>query len=215
MPEQGPSIADFSTEQAAALMGVHSRSVLRWAKAGRLEAYQTGGGRWRIRQRDLVLFMTDRGMPIPSFLTSGAARIVIIDDDRNYLAALLSTLQELAPGADIRTAEDGLAAGLLLASFRPHLVLLDLVMPGLDGFQVYDRIRAHRELDATAVVVISGALNPDTRRRLVERGVAQCMAKPVSEARLQQVLVDLLPGAATSRIQAELTRLVPPPRDRA
>jgi len=143
-------------------------------------------------------------MVVPSFLTAGAARIVVVDDDADYLDAIQCTLREFAPGAQIRTAQDGLAAGLLLASFRPHLVLLDLVMPGLDGFEVYERIRAHRELDATSVVVISGALTPDTRRRLVGRGVAQCLTKPVSDSDLHRLLVDLLPGVAAAQVQAPM-----------
>ncbi len=83
---------DLSTEEAAALMGVHARSVLRWAKAGLLPAWQTGGGRWRIRPAELRRFMAERGMRPPAQLAPEPGRIAVVDDDRAYVAAVVETL---------------------------------------------------------------------------------------------------------------------------
>lgn len=198
MTEQAPHPQDLSTEQAAELMAVHSRSVLRWVKAGLLPAYQTGGGRWRIHRSSLAHFMAERGMAVPTVLTAGPARIALVDDDERFVAALVETLAELAPGADVRVAHDGFAAGLLLATFRPDLLLLDLVMPGLDGFEVLRRLRTHPDLDQTAVVVISGALNPDARKRFEDLGADRCLAKPINADELDRALTECLGGSARS-----------------
>ncbi len=212
MPEYTPHTKDLSTEQAAALMAVHARSVLRWVKAGRLPAYQTGGGRWRIRPTALASFMVAQGMSAPAFLTASAARIVVVDDDEPLVAALVATLAELAPHADVRAAHDGLSAGLLLASFRPHLLLLDLVMPGLDGFEVLRQLRTFPDLDGTSVVVLSGMLSPDARRRLLDLGAVRCLDKPPRQADLMKALVDFLPGVAQSVVRAQSHEPAPGPR---
>jgi excisionase family DNA binding protein len=174
-------------------MAVHTRSVLRWVKAGQLPAYQTGGGRWRIWPDALAAFMVERGMRVPPELSVGPARVAIVDDDQAYVQALVQTLTELAPAIEIRTAHDGLAAGLLLGTFRPDLLFLDRVMPGIDGFEVLARLRAQPELDGTCVVVVSGELTATARRRFLESGADRCLAKPVQQRELLQVLSDVLP----------------------
>ena len=196
MPDRPPGPRYFSTDQAAELMAVHTRSVLRWVKAGQLPAYQTGGGRWRIWPDALAAFMVDRGMRVPPELSAGPPRVAVVDDDRAYVAALVELLKELTPAIEIRTAHDGLAAGLLLATFRPHLLFLDRVMPGIDGLEVLRRLRAQPELDGTCVVVVSGQLDPAARRRFLESGADRCLAKPVQQQELLQVLSDVLPPSS-------------------
>ena len=174
-------------------MAAHPRSVLRWVTRGVLPGYRTGGGRWRIRPGDLVRFMTERGMVVPPSLTTSAPRVAVVDDDKEYVAALMEALAYLAPAADIRAAHDGLSAGLLLGTFRPHLLFLDLLMPGIDGFEVLGRLRAVPELDATAVVIVSGNLTAETRGRLLALGAARCLAKPVRDDELASIVAELLP----------------------
>ena len=187
---------DLSTDQAAALMAIHSRSVLRWIKAGRIPAYQTGGGRWRIRTPDLACFMLEQGMQVPATLLDGAQRVAVVDDDRDFAEALTETLLELVPSLDVRSAHDGLSAGFLLAGFRPQLVLLDRTMPGLDGFEVLRRLRSQPELNGAAVIVISGELDVGARQRFMELGAARCLAKPVDDHELWLALVDFVPGVS-------------------
>ena len=141
-----------------------------------------------------VRFMRERGMTVPNELLPGPVRVAVIDDDRRHVEAVVDTLGELAPSLDIRTAPDGFAAGLLLGSFRPDLVLLDLVMPGLDGFEVLRRLREQPELEGTTVVVISGELSPERIRRCLELGAARCLTKPLSEDDLGAVLTAYLPA---------------------
>lgn len=190
---------DLSTEQAADLMGVHARSVLRWIKAGRLSAWQTGGGRSRIRRSDLARFMRSRGMDIPDDLAPSAPRIAIIDDDPAHVDALRELLEDLRPEAEIRGAPDGFSAGFLLASFRPHLVFLDIVMPGLDGFGVCQEIREQPATAGTVVVVISGVLTPAARQQLGELGADLCLSKPLDPALIRSVLREYLPASRVER----------------
>ena len=187
---------DLSTEQAAALMGVHARSVLRWIKAGRLRAWTTGGGRSRIRREDLARFMRSRGMDIPEVLAPATPRIAIVDDDPAFVDALLELLEELRPEAEIEEAGDGFAAGILVGTLRPHLVFLDIYMPTIDGFEVCRWIRGKRETAEAAIVAVSGVMTPATRQRLGELGADLCLSKPVEPDLIRSVLREYLPVAS-------------------
>ena len=188
-----PSGRDLSTEQAATLMGVHARSVLRWIRAGRLRAWQTGGGRSRIRPEDLARFMRDRGMDIPDELAPPLPRIAIVDDDPAFVAALRELLEDLRPDADIHEATDGFSAGMLVGTLRPHLVFLDVYMPTIDGFEVCRWIRSSPETDKAAIVAISGVMTPASRHRLRELGADLCLSKPLDPDLIRSVLREYLP----------------------
>ena len=181
----------LSTTEAARLCQVDRRTMLRWVDNGLLPHHRTGGGRRRILVQDLVAFMHERGMPVPSALDPGPVRVAIVDDDTAFARSLNRFVTSVLPEADIRQAADGFAAGLLLSSFRPHLVLLDLVMPGLDGYEVLRRIRQQQELDGTAVVIISGSLTEAGAEQLQAMGAAATLAKPLEPERLQAVIVNL------------------------
>lgn len=177
-------------------MRVNGRSVLRWVKAGLLPAYRTGGGRWRIRRPDLVRFMRDRAMDVPPTLVGGGpARVLIVDDDENHVSAVRAHILDVVPDAEVEVAYEGFSAGLLAAQSRPHLVLLDLVMPGLDGAEVCRRIRRTPALDATTVVVISGVLDDAKRDQLAALGASLCLTKPVEPSALDDLLQRFLPNS--------------------
>ena len=147
----------MSTHDVARYCNVTPRTVLRWVDSGVLPGYQTGGGRRRIQREELLRFMKSRGMEVPDDLFEVRTRVAIVDDDALHVKSLERMLQTLAPRVEIRTAADGFAAGALLYSFRPHLVLLDLVMPGLDGFEVCRRVRADPDFEGVGIVVQGAA----------------------------------------------------------
>ncbi len=180
----------LSTLEAAALCGVDRRSMHRWVQDGRLVSYRTGGGNYRIRRDDLVAFMEDRGMPLPDDLRA-TPRVAIVDDDEAHCRALARRVRRQLPGAEVEVAHDGFSGGMLVADWKPDLLLLDVVMPGLDGFEVCRRIRGKPALDGVAVVVVSGSLDDAVEQRLLGLGADHCLRKPVEPARLARVLDDL------------------------
>lgn len=191
----------LSTHDVADYCGVSPRTVLRWVDAGVLPGFQTGGGRRRVQVADLVQFMRGRGMTLPADLAPRRDRVAIIDDDLLHVQTLQRSLQALGPRLSVRTASDGFGAGALVFSFRPHLVFLDLVMPGMDGFEVCRRIRAEPALEATGVVVITGHVSAPVEARLLELGADQVISKPFRRAQLLPVLERYVPeGLAGDRL---------------
>ena len=184
----------LSTHDVARFCGVTPRTVLRWVDAGVLPGYLTGGGRRRIQKGDLIQFMRGRGMELPDELQPMRNRVAIVDDDLLHVQMMQRLLRSMAPHLEIRTAADGFSAGALLFSFRPHLVFLDLVMPGLDGFDVCRRIRAEPEFEGTGVAIVTGHMSAPVRRRLTELGADECLTKPFRRADLRPILQRFVPA---------------------
>lgn len=184
---------DLSTHDVASLCGVAPRTVLRWVDAGVLPGYQTGGGRRRVRKADLLAFMRGRGMDIPAALAPNRNRVAIVDDDRLHVQMLSRMLTETYPSIAVETAADGFAAGALLFSFKPNLIFLDLVMPGMDGFEVCRRIRADSAFDSVGIVIVTGHITEAWRQRLEELGADECLVKPFRSKDLEPLLKRFVP----------------------
>jgi excisionase family DNA binding protein len=183
----------LTTGQASELCAVDPRTIARWADLGLIRSHRTAGGRRRILSSDLRDFMRARGMPVLAVDPPHRTRIAVVDDDRAVVKALLRMLSRVAPGADCRSAYDGFSAGALLTSFRPDIVFLDIVMPGLSGVEVCEHIRAKPELQRTSVVIISGHLTAALRLRLTAAGAVRFLEKPLNLADIASALVEVAP----------------------
>jgi len=178
--------AVFTTFEAAKLCHVSPLSIINWVNAGRLPAFRTPGGHRRIRKEDLLLFMRDNGLPIPDELKQGSGRrkVLIVDDESSIREVLSEHLTTRSKPYEVSTAADGFEAGRLVATFRPDIVLLDLRMPGLDGFQICRTIKAGPETSSTVVIAMTGYYSPETEARVLECGAIRCFAKPVEPSTL-------------------------------
>ena len=171
----------FTTFEAAKLCHVSPLSIINWVNADRLPAFRTPGGHRRIRREDLVRFMRDTGMPVPEELRegSGRPRVLVVDDEASIREVLSENLTGRSPSYEVMTAADGFEAGRLIATFRPDVVLLDLRMPGVDGFQVCKTIKADPETSSTVVIAMTGYYTPETEARILECGALRCVVKPI------------------------------------
>jgi len=176
----------FTTFEAAKLCHVSPLSIINWVNAGRLPAFRTPGGHRRIRREDLVRFMRDNGMPIPEELRegSGRPRVLVVDDDASIREVLSEYLAGRPTPYDVMTAADGFEAGRLVATFHPDVVLLDIRMPGMDGFQVCRTIKADPETSGTVVIAMTGFYNADHAARILECGALRCLEKPIEPSAL-------------------------------
>jgi excisionase family DNA binding protein len=176
----------FTTFEAAKLCHVSPLSIINWVNAGRLSAFRTPGGHRRIRREDLVRFMRENGLPLPEELQGGNGRrkLLVVDDDPGIREVLSDHVTSRMKPYEVMTAADGFEAGRLVATFRPDIVLLDLRMPGIDGFQICGTIKAEPETAATIVIAMTGYYSPETEARILECGAIRCFAKPVEPSTL-------------------------------
>ncbi len=171
----------LTPNEAAALLMVAPATLRVWADKGLLKALTTAGGHRRFLRDELERFRHDQG------LDSRVQRILIVDDEAplaRYLSALLSGFA----GVTTCTASEGFSAGRLVQTFRPHTLLLDLMMPGLDGFQVCEQIKSDPTTRSTRVIAMTGYPSAENVERILAAGAEACLSKPLDEDRLLEML---------------------------
>ena len=192
----------FTTFEAAKLCHVSPLSIINWVNAGRLPAFRTPGGHRRIRRDDLARFMRENGIPLPEDLRdgSGRPRVLVVDDEASIREVIAASLASRPTQPyEVMTAADGFEAGRLVATFRPDVVLLDLRMPGLDGFQVCRTIKADPETSSTIVIALTGYHTPDTEARIVECGAVRCLAKPIEPSAVASSIDAVIEAASAAK----------------
>jgi excisionase family DNA binding protein len=193
--------AVFTTFEAAKLCHVSPLSIINWVNAGRIPAFRTPGGHRRIRREDLARFMRENGIPLPEELRdgSGRSRVLVVDDEASIRDIFSESLSQRTNSYEVMTAADGFEAGRLVATFRPDVVLLDLRMPGLDGFQVCRTIKGDSETASTVVIAMTGYHTHETESRIVECGAVRCLSKPIEPSAVAAVIDMVLEQASAAK----------------
>lgn len=197
----------LTSVEVAAACGVSPRTVSNWIRDGAIPAHRTVGGHGRVAVDDLRRFLTERGMPLPPYLADGARaprpaagpaptptpaparrRVLVIDDDE----ALLEVVQEFlrSSGYDVETARHGFLAGYLAGHHRPDVILLDIMMPGLDGYEVLSLMRRRSEARGIPVVACTSLKGPEVEARIRAAGFDAYLKKPIDF----RALVELISG---------------------
>lgn len=107
-----------------------------------------------------------------------APRILIVDDDIHIREVITMILKREIPEARIEEAENGYVAGCQIHGFRPDLVILDIMMPGLDGFGFCRLIRDVPHLKAVRILIMSGVPDPDLDKKAKQFGANGSLTKP-------------------------------------
>jgi excisionase family DNA binding protein len=194
-PEQSfDSTAYCSTRQAAALLGVSHRTVQLWVESGTLEAWKTAGGHRRIALASIERHVERRRQAMLDRTAPTRYRVLIVDDDAATLAMYEAALSGwgLLP-LDIVRAWNGFEALIRIGESRPHLLIGDLSMPGVDGLRMIRTLRASEAYRDMAVVVVSG-LDPDTIRAMGLPEDIPVLAKPVAPDALRAAVEAALLG---------------------
>lgn len=180
----------LSTGDVAARAGVTRTTVLHWIKSGKLRAaLTTAGGHYRIAESDLARFLADRHGPEQPVASKV---ILVVDDEPAILEIVRRALQPEFPGWRIETASDGVDAGMKLLRFAPTLLVLDLMLPGIDGFEVCRLVRSDPQLRNMAILCITGYRHPGVYDQAIEAGADECLFKPLDTKALRQKAQELV-----------------------
>ncbi len=167
----------FTTGEAAEICKVSQQTIIRCFDAGRLQGFRVPGSRFRrIPRIELLRFMKANDIPTES-LESSKKRVLVVDDDEQIVELFLDVLGR-DDRFEVQTAATGYDAGVLTEQFRPHLVLLDYMLPDINGNLVCDRIRANPDLAGTKIIIVSGVVKPDEIDALMESGADDFVKKP-------------------------------------
>lgn len=181
----------FTTGEAARICKVSQQTIIRCFDNGTLKGFRVPGSRFRRIPRDqLFQFMKENGIPTDA-LESGKRKVLIVDDDEE-LVELLVDVFEKDGRFDIRTANNGFDAGMLVKEFRPDLVVLDVMLPDINGKEVCQRVRSDNTLEAVKIICISGMVEQDKVADLKDAGADDFIQKPFTVDRLLDRACDLL-----------------------
>lgn len=186
----------FSALEVANICGVVNQTAINWIRSGYLKAFNTPGGQFRIYPDDLAAFMSSRNMKIPESLlelctNSGSYELntlLIIDDDRPLNDVIAKFMQDKFSGIHIAQAFDGFEAGILMAGKHPQCLILDLDLPGVNGFELCRRIFEGKELGNPQVIVVTALEDPDIEKRLENLGVTHFFRKPLKLDELAKIV---------------------------
>jgi len=194
----------LTTEDVARYCQVSQFTVLHWIERGILAAQQTPGSTYRIPEEAFRSFLTRRGMPTDSLCLANAAsrpRVLVVADE-DYSRSIVSRLCARSAILDIASANDWHTAECQLASFRPDLLILDAMLPGLDGHALCRQLKQRRVSRHIKIVILSNALGMESAQRFQRAGADDVLSRSLDSAALWERVHALLNAGSVASAQA-------------
>jgi len=181
----------FTTGEAAEICKVSQQTIIRCFDSGRLRGFRVPGSRFRRIPRDaLIAFMNENSIPLDA-LQSGKSKILVVDDDPEIVELFVDVLNRDGR-FEVRTASTGYDAGMITQQFNPDLVILDYMLPDINGNVVCKTIRSKPEYEHTKIIIVSGVVNQDEVNDLLKAGADEFVKKPFNIEKLIERIGSLL-----------------------
>ena len=188
----------FTTGEAAKICKVSQQTIIRCFDNGQLKGFRVPGSRFRrIPREALYKFMKDNDIPTDA-LESGKRKVLLVDDDIDLVELMNKVLLEDGR-FEVRVANNGFDAGMMVKDYRPDIIVLDVMLPDINGKEVCQRVRADPSLEDVRVLCISGMVEDDKIQELRLAGADHFMPKPFEvDAMIDEMckLLDIEPASA-------------------
>lgn len=177
----------YTVFKASQYCSVSPKTIINWIDAGHIKAYRTPGGHRRINLTDLEAFMSRQGIPIPTTKSEdNRKKILVVDDDPIIVESIVQALEEDEHDYEVISAADGFEAGIQVNHFKPHLLILDIMMPDIRGYDVCKRIKSTADTRDTRIIVLSAYLDEEKFNQMKAYGADACFSKPLPLAQLKE-----------------------------
>ena len=177
----------------AKLCRVHRTTVGRWLKKRGLKTQRTFSGHRRVTARQLVTYLGRENMDIPPELQSSVTtRVLVIDDEDQVRQVISQALTRIDETMEVKTAGDGPTGCMLVGSYSPDVVILDLKMPGMDGFEVCKSLAKLPWQDRPIILVLTGYASDENVRKAYTCGADELLSKPVNVDQVYAMIRELL-----------------------
>lgn len=181
----------FTTGEVAKICKISQQTVIRCFESGRLRGFLVPGSKFRrIPRESLVEFMQVNNIPV-EYLESGKRRVLVVDDDE-AIVEMLEDLLTRDGRFEVKSASTGFEAGVLTQEFKPDILLLDYMLPDINGNVVCARIRKDPKLAQTKIIIVSGAISNAEIEKLKQAGADDFIKKPFDIDKLILRMVELL-----------------------
>lgn len=169
----------FTTFEISKICGVYPTTVINWINQKKLPSFSTPGGHHRIKSEDLLAFLKEYNFPVPASLSSSKRKVLIVDDDEVFakmLSRAFATQKELY---DVTVLHDGYQALLAMGKTPPDLLVIDVVMPIMDGPTVCQKIKSDQGTKGIKIIAVTGERMSPESEKLVRRNCDSLLRKPL------------------------------------
>ena len=167
----------FTTGEAAKICKVSQQTIIRCFDNGQLKGFRVPGSKFRrIPREALYKFMKDNGIPTDA-LESGKRKVLLVDDDVDIVEMIHKALDEDGR-FEVKIAANGFDAGMMVKEYRPDIIVLDVMLPDINGKEVCHRVRSDMSLEEVRIICISGMVEDDKIQELRLAGADDFLHKP-------------------------------------
>ncbi|MDY6967262.1 MAG: response regulator [Spirochaetota bacterium] len=183
----------FTISQASKYCKVTPGKIVNWIEDGSIIGDSTIGGHRRIKKDELDRYLKEQNLPAgdPTFIDS-IKKILVVDDDKIVVETIVQALEEDDHGYELMSAADGFESTIQVKHFKPDLMILDIKMPDINGYEVCKKIKSDPETKETKIIILSAYLDDDNKKQMMENGADACFAKPLPLPNLKQQVAILL-----------------------
>ena len=194
-----PDSPPLTTHEVSQYLNVDLTTVILWCNQGKLAAYKTPGGHRRVETQNLLEFLRLYRMPVPSRLAQKVKKnlkVLVVDDEASIRRVMSRGIKKAMPEIELFEAQDGFEAGKLVLDSLPDLVILDLKLPGMDGFRVCANIRQDSRFKETKILAVTGENTAENRKKILAAGADDYLPKPFEVKTLLEKAFKLLNAPA-------------------
>jgi excisionase family DNA binding protein len=181
----------YTTGEVADLCKVSQQTIIRCFDTGKVDGFRVPGSKFRrIPRQSLIKFMKAHNIPLDG-LDTDKKKILIVDDD-SEIVELISDVLVRDGRFDIKTAVSGYDAGIQTQMFRPDLILLDYMLPDVNGNVVCHTIKQNPEFESIKIIIVSGVIKSDEIGQLLKAGAEDFIKKPFNIVELTDKISTVL-----------------------
>lgn len=182
----------YTTGDISEIFGVSRITAYKWVKYGKIKAFKVPGGRYRITPQSFKEFIKKSGYEEKIITAEESVKILIVDDEKLIAQSVKEFLESKYPHWHICLAYDGFEAGQLITKIIPDIILLDLFLPGVNGFQLCRKIKSDETTKNVKIIAITGYPTEENIEKIKECGAEAILAKPFEMDELENTLKKLL-----------------------
>ena len=183
--------AVYTTGEAAEICKLSQQTIIRCFDSGQLKGFRVPNSKFRRIPRDaLIEFMKKNSIPMDG-MDDDRIRVLVVDDDPQIVELFVDVL-ESDGRFEVATAKTGFDAGVMTLKLRPDIVVLDYMLPDINGNVVCRTIRENQDLADTRILIISGVVNPSEIEKLKEAGADDFIKKPFNIENVVDRIVELV-----------------------
>ena len=181
----------FTTGEAAQICKLSQQTIIRCFDSGQVEGFRVPGSKFRrIPRESLIKFMKENHIPLDG-LQDDKIRVLVVDDDPDIIELFNDTLAK-DPRFEVATATTGYDAGVQTQQFMPDLLVLDYMLPDINGNVVCETIRRRPELSHIKILIISGAASGAAVEELVAAGADELVEKPFDIGKMTDLIIGMV-----------------------